>query len=165
MEWEQDAWSSWNICMYVLDRIHGRSHGRRWSNYEGNWLQFPTTKGPACLPWQRVEIDSSHRFRYIKCNHLTTGRKYFHPLCPNNAVRSPSLSLSLAVSFYRCDSPPKRSECAWCEGSPLTLPLPLSLSASSLFVRSWLLVQGAGDNCSLVANISMPFPCLSCPVE
>lgn len=147
--------------MYVADRMHSR----RWSNYKGNWLQFPTTKGPACQPAcpdsefkliRHTDFDTLNAIIWQQDENI-----FIHCVLTMQCVLSPSLSLSfsLSQSLFIAATPPQSVSNA----PDAKAALSLSLSPSSRFVRSWLLVQGAGDNCSLVANISMPFSSAELP--
>lgn len=105
-------------------------------------------------------IDSSRRFRYIKCNHLTTGRKYFHPLCPNNvcvcASPTPSPREWAFAGFH--GTPPQSVANAWmrmCSLYRISLA-PLCPPYRGIWRPLWACEigkqrLGAGDNCSLVA--------------
>lgn len=152
-------------CMVVLQHMYvaDRMHSRRWSNYKGNWLQFPTTKGPACQPAcpdsefkliRHTDFDTLNAIIWQQDENI-----FIHCVLTMQFVLS--LSLPLCQSLFIAATPPQ----SVANAPDVKAALSLSLSPSSRFVRSWLLVQGAGDNCSLVANISMPFPLLSCPVE
>lgn len=137
MEWEQDAWSSWNICMYVLDRIHGRSHGRRWSNYEGNWLQFPTTKGPAC-PDSELKLIRHTDFDTLNAIIWQQDENIFiHCVLTMQYVLP--LSLSLLQSLFIAATPPQSVANAPDAKAALSLSLSLSLCLLrlSLFVADF----------------------------
>lgn len=134
MQWEQDAWSSWNICMD--DRIHGRSHSRRWSNYKGNWLQFPTTKGPACQPAcpdsefkliRHTDFDTLNAIIWQQDENI-----FIHCVLTMQYVLS--LSLSLAQSLFIAATPPQSVANAPDAKAALSLRLSLFLFPSSRFV-------------------------------